>query len=251
MKFTPCGNCKDGYLYLHAMQGAGPSVKECECHKKWVHDNTVEQTYRHNGFDPRHFDYSPRSYAGTKSVADKDRIINYVEQFDKNPAVRSLVCYLYGPNGTQKSTMMSWVGKRLLDKGYSVRYYLMNDLVKLLMDAEDFDKEKAEKARMMVEKLEETDLIIIDESFDKEKMKLWKSGYQLSYIDSWIRKRVGALNKGIFFVSNVKIEDIESNGLSHSIQDFVEREVKLHNCYLQFLDNYLKSTTVEFTGSLF
>jgi hypothetical protein len=73
----------------------------------------------------------------------------------------------------------------------------------------------------------------------------------LSFLDSWIRKRTGQLNKGILFVSNVKIEDIESNGLSHSIQDFVEREVKLHNCYLQFLDNYLQSTTVEFTGSLF
>lgn len=147
--------------------------------------------------------------------------------------------------------MMSWVGHQLLDKGYSVRYMLMNDLVKLLMDAEDFNQEKAEKAKAMVEKLEETDLIIIDESFDKEKMKLWKSGYQLSYIDSWIRRRVGALNKGIFFVSNVEIKNIEANGLSHSIQDFVEREVVLHNCYLQFLDNYMQSTVKEFDGSLF
>lgn len=251
MKFTPCGNCKDGYLYLLVMQGAGPSVKECECHKKWVHDNTVEQTYRHNGFDPRHFDYSPRSYAGTKSVADKDRIINYVEQFDKNPAVRSLVCYLYGPNGTQKSTMMSWVGKRLLDKGYSVRYYLMNDLVKLLMDAEDFDKEKAEKARMMVEKLEETDLIIVDESFDKSKTWISRSGYELGTLDSWIRKRVACLNKGIFFVSNVLPSDIASQNFSASIADFVQRETTIHKTLLKFEDNYLKSTTVEFDGSLF
>ena len=147
--------------------------------------------------------------------------------------------------------MMSWVGHQLLDKGYSVRYMLMNDLVKLLMDAEDFNQEKAEKAKAMVEKLEETDLIIVDEAFDKEKMKLYRSGYQLSFIDAWIRRRVGALNKGIFFVSNVEIKNIEANGLSHSIQDFVEREVVLHNCYLQFLDNYMQSTVKEFDGSLF
>ena len=127
----------------------------------------------------------------------------------------------------------------------------MNDLIHTLMDAEDFNEERKEKAIAKIEKLENTDLVIVDESFDKEKMKLYKSGFMLSFLDSWIRKRTGQLNKGILFVSNVKIEDIESNGLSHSIQDFVEREVKLHNCYLQFLDNYLQSTTVEFTGSLF
>lgn len=250
MEFVPCKKCNNGYLYKFDTAGMASAV-ECECHKKWLHENQLKAAYEHNGFDPRHYNYSPRTYAGTKSAADKDRIINYVDQFDKNPAVRSLVCYLYGPNGTQKTTMMSWVGKSLMDKGYSVRYMLMNNLVKLLMDAEDFDKERAEKARAKVEKLEETDLLIIDESFDKEKMKLWKSGYQLSYIDSWIRKRVGSLNKGLFFVSNVPIKEIEANGLGHSIQDFVEREVTLHNCYLQFLDNYLQSTTVEFTGSLF
>ena len=199
----------------------------------------------------RHFSYSPRSYAGTKSAADKDRLVNYVKQFELNPEVRRLMVYMYGPNGTQKSTLASWVGKSLLSKGFSVRYVLMNDLIHTLMDAEDFNEERKEKAIAKIEKLENTDLIIVDESFDKEKMKLYKSGFMLSFLDSWIRKRIGQLNKGILFVSNVKIEDIESNGLSHSIQDFVEREVKLHNCYLQFLDNYLQSTTVEFTGSLF
>lgn len=249
MKFVPCGKCNDGYI--HIITENGPAVIECDCHKKFIENNRIETTYKHNGFDMRHFNYSPRQYAGTKSVADKDRLINYVEQFDKNPTVRSLIVYLYGPNGTQKTTIASWIGKELIKKNYSVRYYLMNDLIRLLMDAESFNEDVAEKAKAKVEKLEETDLIIVDEAFDKEKMKLWKSGYQLSYIDSWIRKRVGSLNKGIFFISNVKIEDIESQGLSHSIQDFVEREVKLHNCYLQFLDNYIESTTKEFDGSLF
>lgn len=249
MKFIPCGKCDNGYFHIDTP--TGPVLKECECHKKYIEQRRVETAYKHNGFDMRHFAYSPRQYAGTKSIADKDRLINYVDQFKKNPAVRSLIVYLYGPNGTQKTTMASWVGKALIQKNFSVRYLLMNDLVKLLMNAESFNEEIAENARAKVEKLEDTDLIIIDEAFDKEKMKLWKSGYQLSYIDSWIRKRVGALNKGIFFISNVELNQIEANGLSHSIQDFVEREVKLHNCYLKFLDNYIESTTKEFDGSLF
>lgn len=250
MKFVPCGKCNNGYYYQEECSKAFIAI-ECECHKKWQHQNTVEKTYKHNGFDMRHFTYSPRQYVGTKSLADKDRIINYVSQFELNPKVRSLICYLYGPNGTQKTTMMSWVGKSLIDKGFSVRYMLMNDLVKTLIDAEGFEVERSEKAKAKVEKLEETDLIIIDEAFDKDKMKLWRSGYQLSFIDSWIRRRVGTLNKGIFFISNVEIQNIEANGLSHSIQDFVEREVKINNCYLKFEDNFLKCSTKEFTGSLF
>lgn len=252
MEFKPCGKCKNGYIYKNLdPTGFFKSVTECACHSKWLAENQLEKTYKHNGFDMRHYSYSPRSYVGTKSVKDKDRLINYVNQFEVNPEVRKLLVYMYGPNGTQKSTLASWVGKSLLSKGFSVRYYLMNDLVHLLMDAEDFNEEKKLTAQAKLEKLERTDLIIVDESFDKEKMKLYKSGYMLSFIDSWIRRRIQQLNKGILFVSNVKIEDIESNGMSHSIQDFVEREVKLKNCYLQFLDNYLQSTTVEFSGSLF
>lgn len=249
MEFVPCRKCNNGWLYK--MTDDGMVAVECECHKKWDHENTVEKTYKHNGFDTRHYNYNPRTYAGTKSVKDKDRIINYVEQFDKNPAVRSLVCYLYGPNGTQKTTMMSWVGHQLLDKGYSVRYMLMNDLVKLLMDAEDFNQEKAEKAKAMVEKLEETDLIIIDESFDKSKTWISRSGYELGTLDSWIRKRVSCLNKGIFFISNVLPSDIASQNFSASISDFIQRETTIHKTLLKFEDNYLKSTTVEFDGSLF
>lgn len=251
MEFKPCGKCKDGYIYKSDPTGFFQTAIECECHKKWIAENQLEKKYKHNGFDMRHYNYSPRSYAGTKSVKDKDRLINYVQQFDLNPEVRKLIVYMYGPNGTQKSTLASWVGKSLLSKGYSVRYFLMNDLIKLLMDAEDFNEERKIKAQSIIEKLENTDLIIIDEAFDKDKVKLYKSGFMNSFVDSWIRKRVGQLNKGILFVSNAKVEDIEDNGFSHSIKDFVEREVKLKDCYLQFLDNYLQSTTKEFSGSLF
>lgn len=251
MEFKSCGKCKDGYIYKTDASGFFQNAIECECHKKWIAENQLEKQYKHNGFDMRHFTYTPRSYAGTKSVADKDRLINYTNQFELNPEVRKLIVYMYGPNGTQKSTLASWVGKTLLSKGFSVRYVLMNDLIKLLMDAEDFNEERKIKAQARVEKLENTDLIIIDEAFDKDKVKLFRSGYQMSFLDSWIRKRIGQLNKGILFVSNAKIEDIEANGFTHSIKDFVEREVKLHNCLLQFMDNYLQSTTVEFSGSLF
>lgn len=249
MTFNPCKKCNNGYIYTK--KDSFESVIECECHKKWLKENQLEKQYKHNGFDMRHFTYSPRQYVGSKSIEDKDRLINYVRQFELNHEVRKLLVYMYGPNGTQKSTLASWVGKSLLAKMFSVRYVLMNDLIKLLMDAEDFNEERKEAAQAKVEKLENTDLIIVDESFDKEKVKLYRSKFQISFLDSWVRKRIGSLNKGIIFISNVPLNKIEENGFSHSIQDFVEREVKLKKCYLQFFDNYLANNTTEFNGSLF
>ena len=119
MDFVPCKKCNNGYIYTK--KDSFESVIECECHKKWLKENQLEKQYKHNGFDMRHFTYSPRQYVGSKSIEDKDRLINYVRQFELNPEVRKLLVYMYGPNGTQKSTLASWVGKSLLAKMFSVR----------------------------------------------------------------------------------------------------------------------------------
>lgn len=250
MKFKSCGKCDNGYFYKEDGPKAYIAI-ECECHKKWQKESDLERKYRSAGFDMRNYNYSPRTYIGNLSATDKDRIINYVKQFESSDKVRSAIVYLYGPNGTQKSTFMCWVGKSLLAIGFNVKYMSMAELLSILMDSEDFDKDKAEIAQAKIEKLEKTDLVILDESFDKDKMKLWKSGYQMSFIDKWIRRRVQQLNKGIFFISNVELDKIESQGFSHSIQDFVSREVLLHKCYLKFLDNYIANSSLEYDGSLF
>lgn len=249
MKFTSCGKCNDGWI--KADTAYGPAVIECDCHKKWQQEAELERSYRSSGFDMRHFGYSPRSYVGSNSAADKNRLINYVKQFELSDKVRKAIVYLYGPNGTQKSTFACWIGKSLIAAGFNVKYISMADLMALLMDAEDFNEDISTEAKHRVEKLEHSDLVIIDESFDKDKMKLWKSGYQMSFIDKWIRRRVQQLNKGIFFISNVELNGIEAQGFTHSIQDFVSREVMQHNCYLKFLDNYIANSNLEYDGSLF
>ena len=152
---------------------------------------------------------------------------------------------MYGKNGTQKTVLGNWIGKSLLSKGYSVRYLLMNNLVGMLQDV-DFKDGVQEK----LDKLDSTDLLIIDEAFDKEKMRLYKSGFQISFIDTWLRNRIQTLNKGVVFISNVKPEDIEKQGLSHSIQDFVERECKKCNSFLEFKDNYILESHTEYDSSV-
>ena len=246
IEFKPCPKCKgknghlpEGYILLPDNTG-----KECECHKEWTKRQQASKLFKHYGFNSELVDYSPRSYVGKNSIENRDRLINYVNNFPKNEKVRSCLLYMYGPNGTQKTTLANWAALELIKKGYVVRYVLMKNLINDLKEA-DFK----EDVKAKVEKLNEADLLVIDESFDKDKCYISASGYSLGFIDTFIRDRIQRLNKGIIFISNVKPESIVENKFSTSIQDFVVRETTKNNSALSFLDNYISNANLEFDPS--
>ena len=248
MKFIPCEKCRNnseglppGYYW------ASPDKKlaaECECHYQWEIQSQGEKLFKHYGFNAKDWNYDHSSYVGTKSLADKNRLMNYILQFEENPEVRKLLVYMYGPNGTQKTSLANFVGKSLILKGFVVRYILMNNLIKDLQDME-FN----EDAKAKIEKLNEADLLIIDEAMDKSKLTLYKSGYQQSFIDTFVRDRIQAKNKGILFISNVHPDKIAEQGLSVSIQDFIQRECKINHTLLTFEDNYVNESNLEYDSA--
>ncbi len=235
-KFIPCRKCKangeipDGYIKTEN------GVKECECHKKWTFNKLVYIKYKQNGFNILDFDKSLDDYVGTKSVNNIQRIRKYLSCFDddeKKIEASSSILYFYGPNGTQKTTVASVIGKSLLSKNISARYVLMKQLIDNL-----WNSQRDQKAKDLIEKLSNCDVLIIDESFSKDKLHLWASGNQLGYIDEFIRERVNSA-KGIIFISNTDITQIEEQGFSHSIQDLVLRETAKHKSVFIFEDNYM------------
>ena len=151
----------------------------------------------------------------------------------------SAVLYIYGPNGTQKTTMANYAGFKFLKAGKSVYYCLMNDLIKLLQKAD-----RDETAQAKLDKISDVDLLIIDEAFDSKKVTVYKSDWQIPFLDTFLRNRIQTKNKGILFVSNVDIPFIAENHFSQSIQDLVDRNVKLYNGKLLFEDNYISSKNV-------
>lgn len=224
-------------------------LEECECHREWRKRKSLELSARRAYLDPRWIDFNPTTdYVGQQSLKEVDRIKTFVSKsLDPNTPkdvlarLESSVIYIYGPNGTQKTTMANWVGYEFLRHGKSVRYILMNDLLKLLQKAE-----RDEEIQDQLEKLAQVDLLIIDEAFDKGKVTLYKSAYQLPFADSFLRNRIQTNRKGILFVSNVSPYDIENNGFGKSIEDFVVRNINIYKTStdMKFLDNYqaLKST---------
>lgn len=71
---------------------------------------------------------------------------------------------------------------------------------------------------------EKADILILDECFDPFKLKTYKTGFNIYLFDKFIRERLESKRRSTFFISNVKIEDIDLERFGASLKDLVERE---------------------------
>ena len=251
-KFIPCRKCigknginPEGYIVKKIPSGDGKSMvevaEECECHKAWREETKLEGAMQKANIAPDITSYSFSDYIGQKSKANLDRLQTFMNRsLDKNEPqeikdkLAASCLYIYGPNGTQKTTLAMRMGYEFLRKGKKVKYLLMNDLLKMLMKAD-----RDEDIQLQIEKISEVDLLIIDESFMKERVTMYRSGYQLSFLDTFLRNRIQSNRKGVVFISNVAIDEIDKNIFGEGLIDLVKRNVTLCNGALLFEDNYL------------
>jgi len=115
----------------------------------------------------------------------------------------------------------------------------MDKLIKGLSSGFDSDPEIQEFKQNMLD----VDVLILDESFARDKVTLYKSGYQLPYLDSFLRERCDSAKKGIIFISNTNPENIATEGFGVSIQDFIIRKTKPSNSIFKMNDVYMKLKT--------
>lgn len=231
-KFIPCRKChnkkgpKPGFYY--STKNGYPVLVECECHKIWVEEAELERKLSYGDINP---DYSFSDYKGEKSKDDLNALINFASNFKKY-SYKTMV-YLWGYNGSQKTSMAQACAKEIVKQGYSVQYVVMNSLVNALMY-----KEGNEEDNSLIKRCLDVDLLIIDESFDAKKVTLYKSGYQIPYLDNFIRQRFEIDKKSILFISNKLPNEIEKQGFDFSIQNLVERNTR--NSLLKFEDIYFE-----------
>ena len=249
-KFIPCRKCpsknggpQPGYYY-DTLEGY-TVIKECSCHKKWREDAELALTFNESNIAP---DYTFDNYCGTKSFVD----LNCLRMIAQNPEkfTYKKMVYLYGPNGCQKSTMVQALGKELILKGYTVHYTLMSDLITNLVSDFSDTEENKEKKEYFVNRCMNCDFLIIDEAFDLDNVSIYASGYQIPYLDSFIRNRFEIGKKSIIFVSNKAPKEISEvtvpkggdssrKGFGKSLQSLVERNTKQST--LVFRDVWLDS----------
>ena len=222
---------KPGFIFESFKNLAGIEkniTRECECHQRYRERQLAVLRAK----DSDIWENPPNireTYKGDKSLRCKDQYVAYIDNFLK---FRDKTVYMHGPNGTQKTSLAMWGAFELIKEGYHVQYILMYRLIELLTAS----FEKRTEYEIIINKLKSSDLLIIDESFAKDKVLLYKSGYQLPFLDSFLRERIDVYKKGTLFISNKKSTDINVEGFGKSLQDFIYRNTLQTD--LEFLDNY-------------
>lgn len=223
-------NVPNGYYYdtLNGVQ----ILRECSCHITWRKERELEYKLEKSNLVS---DYTFSDYKGNKSLEDLKALESIADHFEKFKYKKMI--YVYGVNGTQKTSMVQALGKELIRKDYTAQYTLMQELINNLMP--DFSKEESAAKDTFLKRCKEADLLIIDEAWDKSKVTLYNSGYQIPFLDAFLRQRF-ELDKGsILFVSNRQPSEIASQGFGISLQNFVMRNTQ--GSLLLFEDKYIEN----------
>lgn len=175
--------------------------------------------YKKAGLAENKWEFSFEDYKGEDINNNLPKLKKFVSKF---ATAKGVNLFLWShQNSTQKSTMASVVSMELLQRGYTVRFILMSELVPHLTN-EQFKEE----SKTFIDELSNIDFLVIDDAFDPRKSAMYKSGYQISFIDSFLRRRLEVEGRNTCFTSNFSIEQLEENYGQH-IYALIYRHCKM------------------------
>lgn len=224
-KFKSCDKCKKGFL-IETDDNEDEVAIPCLCLIKYKKKELLRLNLFKSSISYDILEYNIDSYIGELSLDHIKKLKNFVKDFELK--FKHINLYLWSKkNSTQKTTVAKWIAKSLIEKNLSVEFILMNNLVKYLQIVSFENKEdKFDKIKEIVNQCYTVDFLIIDDSFDINKVTLYKSKYQLSFLDSFLRERLEQYRKSTCFTSNVPINEIGKN-FGKSIEKLVERNIVL------------------------
>lgn len=221
-------NCIDGFIHIFDRETGEESVKKCQClidKQNAIYQDIVIQKAGLPSWI-KTYDIE-KDYLGQDINNNKEQVEKFIDNFN---ICKDLNLYFFSKkNGNQKTTVAQYILKEILFKKYSGYFILMNDLIRVL--EEESYKKECDSFR---DDLLKSDLLIIDDCFDKLKNKIYSSGYQLNFLDKFLRTRLEIYRKATIFTSNFSKDDIDSIIFTDSIKDLVKRNVY----QLEFTDNY-------------
>jgi len=172
-------------------------------------------------------------YKGEDEAQNLPKIKKYISEFERFKTVN---LYLWSKgNSSQKTTVAKNIIMELLLLGYECQFVLMADLLTLLQKETFGDDAIAEE----INRLRLVDFLVIDDAFDSKKATLYKSGYQFSFLDTFLRYRMETVNKATCFTSNVPISEIGKTWTA-SIMSLVERSVPTPMEFSDYLNDFRK-----------
>ena len=172
-----------------------------------------------------------KDYIGDKDSEVCKKVLRYCDKFSEKFFDKTI--YFYGDRGTQKTTVAYWIGKKLIRQGKDVKFVTMKKLVDDLSNLQ-FNPELNEK----IEGYKKADLLIVDRAFDKDQVTVYKSGYQLSFLDSFLRERIENSMRATIIISNNAVEEISDNKFNSDLEDLVKRSTVSIGTAIEFKDHY-------------
>ncbi len=233
-KFISCGNCDNGFIYMK------DGVSKCSCLEAYQEKVRVLHFVNKSNI-PLHVDsysdllitdYSLSHYRGPDINNNLYKIKKFISKFPTDERYKKRNLFFSGGFGTQKSTLLRYVGVQLLKKGCSVYYTLADTLIRELMAA-GWDNEDL---RVKWEKIIQCDCLLIDE-MSEDKITTYKSGWQRKFFLPFLKRRIEDIRKSVIFASNSPINNI-GEYFEGAIQDVIFREVADKG--MIFEDNYEK-----------
>jgi len=220
----------------------GSEVKKCDCMKSWEKVYKLYVRCLSAGLNKSDIDYDIATYYGDTNIPSA--VKGFITKFSTTMYQTNI--YFHGRVNTQKSTIARYIARELLRKGYTVKYVLMDELIKTLLKSHDHNVIVKEDALDKTSSYSKSDLLILDESFDNERITLYKSKYQLPFLTTFLKDRLEVVKKSTIFISNKTPKDIESQGFTEALQSLIMRE-----CFnLEFKDSLDKKHAMKSTDFL-
>ena len=229
------------------------TLHSCDRRNSIVLYNVLLSLYESCGLNSKR-NYKTSDYRGDKSRHSMEELKCLAENSDN---LLGDNYYVYGPNGTQKTTICRAIGKGILQNHLEqisrdhfgtnyVRYTSMGELMNLLVAENELDTDKIDSEKMyQLDKIRNCQVLFLDESFDNRKSKFSKTNtYAVSLLDLFIRKRLESAKFITVFISNTPPNEIDTDIFGPSLVDLVDREC---NHKLLFRDRYDEITRMRKT----
>jgi len=172
-------------------------------------------------------------YKGNKSVKAFNRAKEYATGC-RNPKFHNNSLYLHGEQSSQKSMVGCAIGKEFIRQGLTVRFILAGELINNLMKLQGFSSD--EDISYEIKKFKyDTDLLIIDDAFDKNKSLMWETTNKTMIIQEWdsFLRHLISHDIRIIMTSNCRLDDRIKRLFGVSIFELVDRNFE----QLLFEDN--------------
>jgi DNA replication protein DnaC len=189
--------------------------------QKHIQNIRYDYYLKESGIPIDYWDIDFDSFPWEKSKESVSKCIKFSKEMTEEK-FSHISLFLYGTNSSGKTSVQCAIGKAAIRHGLKVSFVLAGILTDLFFKVKGFKVE--DEAKATLDKIQNSNLILIDDAFDKNKSTLWSGenrGIIIGYWDSFLRDMI---SRGTRFVitSNFSIAEV---GTSYgvSIKELLER----------------------------